>query len=206
MSKLRRRTDTAPHLTNFYTMHVEESHFFVDSLPRQHSSPNIHEDWLSVSHVLFTLEIPNIFGTMFQPGRRPNGKLKRIKCSLDCTQVLFSIRETQTSTLLYSCMNAFGGIGNGYKRWVELIDASVVARCANQQHTEVELDEYMALFQRHRRNGMRPGPLQNTIIELESRMSLSLIMSLRRRVCKWTFPLEEDDNNSSPTGTYPSRL
>jgi hypothetical protein len=183
-TQIKQNTETAPNRSNFYTVGFDQFEIFLES----HASPDRHKV-ITVSDIRLTLEFPSIFKTMFQPMRRPDGKLKRIKCGMKCHNVRIRLHQFETNVLIYAYSHIFGGVDDGYRKWQALIQEGCTKLWEQSTISLQEKTQYIHQYLQYR-SSLNKSSFKNelsALLELESGMSLSLIMSLRRRACDWNF-------------------
>jgi hypothetical protein len=195
-NQIKENTETAPNRSNFYTIGFDQFEIFLKSI----QSPERHKV-ITVSDVRLTLEFPSIFKTMFQPMRRPNGKLKRIKCGMRCQNVRIRLHQFETNILIYAYSHIFGGVDNGYRKWQALMQEGCTKLWEQSTISQQVKIQYIHQYRQYHQTLNKSSyqhELLSTLLELESEMPLSMIMSLRRRACNWTF-----DNSMSTQATSP---
>lgn len=169
--------------------------------------PNEYNEILmTCAHIHNVLEFPDIWGTLQQPGQTPLGRGKRIKLAGHYYHCVVKIHEEQMSTFLNSFLKCIG-IYEYYPFLKHCVDTG--ARLDRSEATVEETVLYCADYQlylaerdwRHRRR------LLESILAIESNLSLSCIMSLRRQVRDWAFdpayyPIdtEEGDETAADNG------
>lgn len=180
--QIKENTETSLMMSNFYTVGFDE---FEIQLHSQQTSAQV----LLVTQLRLTLEFPSIYKTMFQPSRRPNGKLKRIKCSMNCENVNIKLHEKETNILIYAYSHIFGGLDNGYRKWQSLLFEGFTHFWERRQVADHDLKLYIEKYRQYFNSGKTSTSQKELrqLLELESEMSLSLIMSLRRRSLGWIF-------------------
>lgn len=182
--QIKENTETSPTISNFYSIGFQQFEIFL----RSHETSS-KELFLSVGLLRLTLEFPSVFQTMFQPTRRPNGKLKRIKCGMNCENVRIRLHQKETNILIYAYSHLFGGLDNGYRKWQALLHEGFTTLWEKKQVSEDFKDQYIQQYRQYRASLKANYSQQQLrkLLELEREMSLSLIMSLRRRASGWTF-------------------
>ena len=197
ITQIKNNTQTSPQLSNFYTIIFYNFKLILEKIDKLTSSSIEINQILSVQQFDLTLEFPSIYKTMLQPMKRPNNKLKRIKCGMNCTNVKFKLHEKYTNIFITAYSHIYGGINNGYRKWQQLLQENLNRIWENQQPSPHECQEYMRLYQNYRKNLLVSKNSKNQqlllleLVEKERHFSLSTIMSLRRQVCQWKFDQQQ---------------
>lgn len=158
----------------------------IPKLPIQHSP--LH-DYLLIAqstHLLFTM--PLVFTALTRAGKRPNGHLRRLSVSGNCSGVVISFHEQQMSSLLHVVLPS---LWSNYQGWKDAVcdRLHVVSRRA----TPSEELEYIELYRTwtvvSAGKYLASAESIARIEYLERVLSLSSIMSLRRRARQWNLQL-----------------
>ena len=154
----------------------------IASDPSQHRIP--HDYVLLVQSSDMTLSVPFIFSTFAQNGKRPRGNLRRISIEGNYQGVIVMFHEKQMSTLLHVVLPS---LWSDYQAWKE----GVCQRLHNLSRpaTAVEITEYIGVYKslsQNSDNGICANEMASTRLQvLERFITLSSIMSMRRKACEW---------------------
>jgi hypothetical protein len=198
--EIRQNTETSPNRSNFYTIGFNQFEIHLQStVPHPEGENPTRHRVMTISNISFTLEFPSIFKTMFQPMRRPNGKLKRIKCGMKCEDVKIRLHQIETNILISAYSHLYGGLENGYRKWQSVIQEGLTKLWEHRVISEQMRADYIQMYRHHRSSSTKSKKEICDLLALECDMPLSTIMSLRRQALQWKFDDLTAKNQVTPT-------
>ena len=134
---------------------------------------------LSVDYIESILHIPDFQSCLFQPGFLPFGKGKRLRCSGKFEKAILCVHEKQAEMFFYHCLKAFGFYE--FRPWKYIIWKEL--QMHEREATVEEEGRYITLYRKVRseKRIRELSKLMEALYELEYILTISSIMSMRRR-------------------------